>query len=163
MKVNLGCGNNILPGFINVDFKKPTLLDDEESFFEGDGRKLTSYFPAGSVDFILAEHFFEHLTDMEIRDILYRCFSVLKPKGTLTIVVPDAEQTIKNFAGKFVLLGVLAAKIFSTEEDTLHRSIWNRIIGTHYLECEGFFKVKTATEEVHHDGEVTWTFEAIKQ
>ena len=82
-KLNLGCGDKILPGYINVDVaearlgKKPDVLCDL--------RKLTP-FEDQSVDEILSVHVVEHFWRWEVVDILKEWVRVLKPGGKLVIV-----------------------------------------------------------------------------
>lgn len=47
------------------------------------------FFQRNSLDAILAEHVWEHLTEEEGQDAAKRCFEYLKPGGYLRIAVPD--------------------------------------------------------------------------
>lgn len=74
MKINLGCGGNILDGFLNydddVDISKPLPWKDN------------------SIEFILAEHVFEHISPQDGLRFLDECRRILKPGGTLRLCVP---------------------------------------------------------------------------
>lgn len=48
-----------------------------------------SFFRTGSLDAILAEHVWEHLTEEEGRRAARVCFEYLRPGGTLRVAVPD--------------------------------------------------------------------------
>jgi predicted SAM-dependent methyltransferase len=48
-------------------------------------------FDDNSFDFIYSEHFFEHLFADEAIALLAECHRILKPKGVIRIVVPDAD------------------------------------------------------------------------
>ena len=81
VKVDLGCGQNPLEGFIGADVHSPH--PDVEKI------DLYSYpwpWADGSVDYFRASHFLEHVPDWDahFREI-YRC---LKPSGCYEIIVP---------------------------------------------------------------------------
>ncbi len=85
MKLNLGCGDKILEGYVNVDVaesrggKKPDVLCDL--------RKLD--FEDGSADEILAVHVVEHFWRWEVADILREWVRVLKPGGRMILECPN--------------------------------------------------------------------------
>src|SRR5687767_12241110 len=77
-KLNLGCGDKILPGYINVDVVesrggfKPDVICDLH--------RLTP-FEDTSVDEILSVHVVEHFWRWEVLDVLREWVRVLKPGG----------------------------------------------------------------------------------
>jgi predicted SAM-dependent methyltransferase len=54
-----------------------------------DATHWRKYFTEGSIDAILAEHVWEHLTADEGLEAARRCFQYLKPGGYLRVAVPD--------------------------------------------------------------------------
>jgi len=54
-------------------------------------------FPADSVDHILASHFLEHVYPDVLEGVLEGFFRVLKPKGTMHIIVPDLEIRTRQY------------------------------------------------------------------
>jgi SAM-dependent methyltransferase len=54
-------------------------------------------FPDNSVDHILCSHFLEHVYPQETKFILNDFLRVLKPGGTLHVIVPDIENNIHNY------------------------------------------------------------------
>jgi len=74
MKLNLGCGGNILPGWQNhdadVDITKPLP------------------FPNDSAEIIFAEHVCEHVTGPQFLWFLDECRRVLKVGGDVRICMP---------------------------------------------------------------------------
>jgi predicted SAM-dependent methyltransferase len=54
-------------------------------------------FPDNSVDHILCSHFLEHVYPQETKFILNDFLRVLKPGGTLHVIVPDIENNINNY------------------------------------------------------------------
>ena len=85
-KLNLGCGDKILPGYVNVDVAasrrglKPDVLCDLH--------KLTS-FEDNTVDEILSVHVVEHFWRWEVVDVLKEWVRVLKPGGVMILECPN--------------------------------------------------------------------------
>ena len=85
-KLNLGCGDKILPGYINVDVAesrrgfKPDVLCELH--------RLTP-FASNTVDEILSVHVVEHFWRWEVVDILSEWVRVLKPGGTMILECPN--------------------------------------------------------------------------
>lgn len=79
MRLNLGCGEKRLDGYVNVDAcGEPDVRCDLASF--------PWPWPDGSVDEVLAEHFLEHVADYE-RTVL-EVSRVLRPGGLFRFKVP---------------------------------------------------------------------------
>ena len=131
LKLNLGCGNQFIDGWINVDYslgsklskapffslinKKVKLfnIDWDERIFLHD---LTQKFPWSdeSVDEIYSSHTLEHFDKKQGYDFLCDCYRVLKKEGIIRIVVPDLKAFVNHYlegdilADNFVkFLGVL--------------------------------------------------------
>jgi SAM-dependent methyltransferase len=83
LRLNIGCGHNALPGWLNVDL-------------EG-GRHGTTYMdalrpyplPDNALDAILCEHLIEHLPVEGGQFLLKEAHRVLKPGGAIRVVTPD--------------------------------------------------------------------------
>jgi predicted SAM-dependent methyltransferase len=93
MKLHLGCGEIILPGWTNVDaVHRPgvTVAD------------LSRTFPweTSSVDFIYNEHFLEHLSLDQGHVFLSECRRVLKPTGVLRISTPSLQVLLDDYANR---------------------------------------------------------------
>jgi len=97
VKLNLGCGDKIIDGYINVDVvivragKKPDVICDLHNL---------RVFESNSVDEILAVHVVEHFWQWEVVDILKEWVRVLKPGGKMILECPNlisaAEEFLKN-------------------------------------------------------------------
>lgn len=107
LKLNLGCGQNIKPGWINVDLYEPRAdlaLDLRERL----------PFPDNSAEIIYSEHVFEHFSLPAIHDpmgwtlesgagpsealqFLREARRVLTPGGVLSMGVPDAERAVRVY------------------------------------------------------------------
>lgn len=85
-KLNLGCGEFRLDGWLNTDkfpIRYPSVLKlDVSEKFE---------LPDNSIDYIYSEHLFEHLTYREASNMLSECYRVLKPNGIIRIATPNLE------------------------------------------------------------------------
>ena len=79
-KIVIGASGVFDPGWIPTE--KSTLNIVKESDWE-------TYFQEGSIDAILSEHVWEHLTEEEGRTAAKLCFRYLKPGGYLRVAVPD--------------------------------------------------------------------------
>lgn len=97
IRLNLGCGDKILPGYINVDVassragKEPDVICDL--------RDLKT-FESNFADEILSVHVVEHFWRWEVLDILKEWVRVLKPGGKMIIECPNllsaCEEVLKN-------------------------------------------------------------------
>jgi hypothetical protein len=91
LKVNLGCGRNIKPGWINVDGWKRADIDLVCD--------LTKDFPfrEDSCSFIYSEHFIEHLDWLDGYELIGKCFRSLEEGGIFRIVFPDFKKLFKAY------------------------------------------------------------------
>ena len=97
IKLNLGCGDKIISGYINVDIvaaragKQPDVICDLHDL---------KVFESNSVDEILAVHVVEHFWQWEATDILKEWTRVLKPGGKMILECPNlisaAQEFLKN-------------------------------------------------------------------
>ena len=92
MKLNLGCGDDVREGYINIDVRKTkpnVLVIDLE-------KELLKAFPDESADEIIAKDFIEHILWRRVEDLLKDIFRVLKRGGRLFIQVPDLEAIARK-------------------------------------------------------------------
>ena len=95
--LNLGCGDKIIPGYINVDVvderagNRPDVICDV--------RKL-EVFEDNYADEILTVHVIEHFYQWEAEDVLLEWLRVLKPGGKMVVECPNlliaCEEILKN-------------------------------------------------------------------
>lgn len=85
LKLNLGCGDKILPGYVNVD-----IVDSRRDVIPDvicDLRRLT--FSDNSAEEILSVHVVEHFWRWEVVDILKEWVRVLRPGGKMILECPN--------------------------------------------------------------------------
>lgn len=114
VKINLGCGSQVIDGWINVDYslgahfmKIPLFraLNRKLKLFALDWspsivlHNITKKFPWDdkSVDVIYSSHALEHLTKEQGADCLMECHRVLKKGGVIRIVVPDLAVVVNDY------------------------------------------------------------------
>jgi len=93
IRLNLGCGNKILDGYLNCDYEDN--YSDNKPDVPCDIRELP--FDNDFADEILAVHVLEHFYVWEVEDVLNEWIRVLKPGGKLVIEVPCLDKIINHF------------------------------------------------------------------
>lgn len=89
--INIGCGDLGREGWINIDaVKRPGIF----RWNVLNGLPLES----GSVEHIHMEHFLEHLEFGSGIELLEECYRVLRPSGTIRIIVPDAGKYMNSYS-----------------------------------------------------------------
>lgn len=94
IKLNLGCGDKILPGYVNVDVaearagKRPDVLCD---------LRALKPFETDSVDEVLAVHVVEHFWRWEVADVLREWVRVLRPGGHMVLECPNLASACEAF------------------------------------------------------------------
>jgi ubiquinone/menaquinone biosynthesis C-methylase UbiE len=117
-RLNFGCGDHPLPGWVNID-------GGDGAWYDAPARRdvvaldlfdALDVIPAGSASFVYSEHLFEHFTLQQGHALLAEWFRVLKPGGVVRIVTPDLAGE-----AKFLLRQVQPAP-----EETIdaHRRRW---------------------------------------
>lgn len=86
LRLNLGCGDKLLPGYVNIDVAparrgaRPDVICDL--------RRLEGFADA-CADEVLAVHVVEHFWRWEVEDLLREWVRVLKPGGKMVIECPN--------------------------------------------------------------------------
>jgi autotransporter strand-loop-strand O-heptosyltransferase len=89
VKLNIGCGNDIRPDYINIDKYNNTGQVDHQ-WDLGDIRM-----PDNSVDEIFTSHVFEHIPINEVYGVLEEWERVLLPGGKLVLHLPNLETEVR--------------------------------------------------------------------
>ena len=111
LKVHLGCGPKVMPGWVNVDHNpdfNPDLVADLNDPFP---------FESETVDFIHSEGCLCQF-DLEAGyRFLAECFRILKPGGVMRLLTPDLKQLVRRY-------------IQSVDQgDNALVELWNREVG----------------------------------
>ena len=91
LKLNLGCGNRAIPGFINIDIES---FDNTDVAL--DIRKVDEKF-SNKCKLIYSSHVLEHFKKNEIKDLLYSWNKCLVPGGILRLAVPDFDAVVQYY------------------------------------------------------------------
>lgn len=104
-QLHVGCGDDYLSGFINVDVdpcSRADLILGEDDY---------SIIPTSSVERIESYHFLEHLTYAQARRYLRHFFRVLKPGGSTVIEMPNLAICIENIGKHYDPKGIDLAMV----------------------------------------------------
>lgn len=82
-KLNLGCGRNLLTGWLNADLYSISPL-----IFQMDASRPFP-FPDNSFHYVFSEHMFEHLDLSGQQNMMMECYRILQPGGVLRISTPN--------------------------------------------------------------------------
>jgi predicted SAM-dependent methyltransferase len=90
-KLHLGCGNNIIEGWLNSD-----LFPESNRVVHIDAKE-TYPFDDETFDYIFSEHLIEHVSYEKGQHMLNECFRVLKDGGRIRISTPDLSFLISLY------------------------------------------------------------------
>lgn len=126
IKLHLGCGENYLEGYVNVDLppSEHSVMKPKADIYK-DMRTLS--YVAGSIAEIRAHHLLEHFSRQEALKLLLQWRGWLMPGGILHVETPDFEESARQFANadldeKFAV----ARHLFGSQESpwAFHKDWW---------------------------------------
>ena len=91
LKIHLGCGPDIRPGFVNVDLwanRAPQRAATDPLFINHDLREGLPM-EEGCASLVYSSHFFEHLDFETGLKMMRDCYRALRPGGRFRIVLPN--------------------------------------------------------------------------
>ena len=91
IQINLGCGEKIIPGFINVDVNYYKHID-----FVSDVKDL-HFFNDNYADLLYSSHTLEYFDRLQVNEALTEWNRVLKRGGILRISVPDFKSIVEVY------------------------------------------------------------------
>jgi beta-1,4-mannosyl-glycoprotein beta-1,4-N-acetylglucosaminyltransferase len=155
-KLNLGCGDMILDGYVNID------LYHEKADLKADVRDL-SMIESESVDEIFGSHIFEHVSPYQVHDTLREWCRVLRDGGVLILELPDIEGICREFgsASKEKRYELLNCIYGTTQIEHPHMFGWYEEIIRDHLINAGFVDVIKKDPQIYHWG-VNMRIEALK-
>lgn len=113
LRLNLGCGDKILPSYVNVDIvesrsgKRPDVICDLNDLI---------VFNDNSADEVLSVHVVEHFWRWDVEDILKEWLRVLKPGAKMILECPNLYSACAQFVKDPVT--------FSKEDQRGQRTMW---------------------------------------
>ena len=109
-RVNIGCGEQPLDGYVNVDHRELSDVD-----VVADARKIP--FARGAAKEIAAFHLVEHFRETELRQVVLPHWrEILGEGGRLRIVCPNWEAMIRDAAAGRISLGDLRTVTFGLQD-----------------------------------------------
>ena len=100
-RLHVGCGNIYLSGWLNIAFEKREeygkIKNKQDALYLNYNLLKDWPFDEGSIEYIAASHFIEHLDLNSGIEFTKKCFRVLKYGGVLRLSCPDLELYAKNY------------------------------------------------------------------
>lgn len=93
LQLTIGAGTTDYPGWISTDVEILNICDPYS---------WSEWVKPGSIDRILCEHVFEHLTPEEMNAALSCCWRFLKPGGNLRLAVPDGYRDDQKYIDEII-------------------------------------------------------------
>jgi len=135
--VHVGCGDQRLPGWVNVDRQPLPSVDRVVDVTQG--------LPFEDVEALFAEHFLEHLPLDEALAFLLETHRVLAPGGRLRLTTPNLDWVVAAHYAVGVPEAEARARALHLNRafhGWSHRFLWNREILAEALVASGFDEVR---------------------
>ncbi len=128
-KLNLGCGNTPIDGYVNLDIGQGHLA-------------YPLNWKEGTVDEIRASHLLEHFSHRRTVEVLRNWVSKLKPGGVLKVAVPDFRKICQSYVDgqKINTVGYLMGGHVDKYDE--HKNLFDRATLTKYLEAVGLRNIQ---------------------
>jgi predicted SAM-dependent methyltransferase len=99
VRVHLGCGPDVRPGWLNIDYQPGAMPGYNAGawFLNYDLRQGLPGLEDGSVDTFFSSHFFEHLRHEEAMNLMVQCRRAIKDDGTARFQMPDFKGTFRAY------------------------------------------------------------------
>lgn len=148
MKLHIGCGSVIIPGWVNLDIQENPGVDLV------DDATVLQTVPDESCSVIYASHVLEHFGRNQVSEILNLWCRKLKKGGTLRLAVPDFAKVTEVYQKTHSIENVLGLVIGGHKNNfDVHGMIFDQKNLTSLLLNTGFYDVRhwdwRNTE--HHD------------
>jgi len=95
LKLHLGCGHRLWPGYVNVDMVRPRVVPTNHVFRQANLTALPEDL-SGAIE-IQAIHVFEHFWRTEAESVLKHWHERLAPGGELILELPDLNKILHHF------------------------------------------------------------------
>ena len=115
LKVHLGCGDDVRPGWINLDIDSHERT--ERDFYAYDLRRGVPL-PDGSCSLIYSSHFFEHIPNAYGQHLMRESLRVLEAGARFRMCLPDWRNLIREYLS----------------DDRSHWHLWEGLISAEQLQ-----------------------------
>jgi predicted SAM-dependent methyltransferase len=122
LRVNLGCGTRYHPDWANFDLTPAGPGVRQANFIQG------IPLPDGAASCVYHSHILEHLPLELGKAFLTECLRVLAPGGNLRVVVPDLEQSARDYLE--VLAARRAGKEMRVEHNWMMVELFDQMVRT---------------------------------
>jgi predicted SAM-dependent methyltransferase len=141
LKLHLGCGNNAMPGWLNLDCYPPQPRPGVEILVLDMRRGLPC--ADGSVAALYSEHFLEHVPFGIVRErLLPECMRVLAPGGVIRIGVPDGEYYVRSYLARGADDAKPMMQINEVSRSSAHQYLYDYATLAHVLAEAGFVDLR---------------------
>jgi predicted SAM-dependent methyltransferase len=150
MKLHLGCGPRVIPGWVHVDVAD---YPHVQLRHEVDALPMIS---EGTIEVVYACHVLEHFLRREVPRVLREWHRVLQPGGTLRLSVPDFAALVEVYR-KTGALGTVIGPLFGRQDHlyNFHHTVFDFEALRADLTSAGFVNVHrydwATTEHAHVD------------
>jgi len=141
VRLNLGCGEKPLPGFVNIDARELPGVD-----VVADVRRLP--YEPGTVAEISTAHLVEHFRTHHFATVVLPYWtSLLRQDGVLRIICPNGEELLRQVSRDELSVEDFRTVMFGLQDysDDDHLSMYSPDLLRPILESAGFQKVELVT------------------
>jgi len=109
LKLHLGCGSDIKPGWVNIDLdlkNNGTVVHGTDQTTQSINHDLSKGLPikdlfgqilTGNISHVYSSHFWEHLTPPEGMKLLRECYEKMERGGYFRISLPKTKEAFKAY------------------------------------------------------------------
>lgn len=145
MRLNLCCGENRLPGWINHDM-------------DCDIRKPLPY-PDHSALCVFVEHGLEHVSHQQAWNLIEECHRILLPGGVLRIAIPDLSRMNKHMTQEYADAvkkgghgdGTFKSALKACVFEHGHQAAWNATLLSTFMSAIGLKPLLCRFGESKHE------------
>lgn len=143
MKLHLGCGQNYLEGYVNIDYPPSEHTIQKTSPADIHADLTTLQYPPGSIAEVRSHHVFEHFPRPVALALLFRWHRWLATGGRLRIETPDAQACFVQLVNPmltYVEKQQVMRHLFGSHEAhwAVHHDGWYEQKLKRTLQCIGF-------------------------
>lgn len=160
IKLNLGCGNDYVEGYVNID-RDPKYCTNGVDLI-ADIRCLP--YQANSVGEIRVEGCLEHLSYRDVMPTLIHWFCLLKPNGKIVIETPNLMRVLKDVTKEWTNINSHAYEtLYGGQRNSTeyHTGLWDIHHLVMYMEVAGFVDVTSETPTKNLESGEDWNIRVI--